>query len=206
MSFLTQKSKPLLLAAAALSMAMAASCDLPASDGTINFEMTGQVLDFDTKQPIEGAYVLAVYEKVDLGFAASARYCVKTKGMTTSADGKFHFPVEKLDGLSPQNVYAIKPDYFYRDFASLPPGLWKKQNKEAYSNHHIYLKKQDAAKASFQFGFGECSRPESAQAAEANIQFLTVMKSEYVRLGGSENGINILNDRMKRLQSAPDKK
>ncbi len=69
---LTQKTKPLLLAIAALSLTMAASCDLPASNNTPNVEFTGQVLDFDTKQPIEGAYALAVYKK---GQHWLGRYC-----------------------------------------------------------------------------------------------------------------------------------
>jgi hypothetical protein len=210
MSFLTQKSKPLLLAAAALSMAMAASCDLPASDGTVNFEFTGRVLDKDTNEPVEGAYVLAVYEKVDLGFAASARYCVKTKGMMSDKEGKFHFPIDKLDGNSPHQVFAIKPDYYYRGGKQVSEESWKKQNKETYSNRDIYLRKQDAAKLNFQLGYGECSRPESRDAAEANIKFLEFERAELIRLGSQfdwfKNSMEITDRRIKRLQSAPDKK
>jgi hypothetical protein len=112
-SIFTRKSNSLLLAAAALSLTMAASCELPPSDGGIGFEYTGRVLYEDTKEPIEGAYVLAVYEKVDLGWAGASRNCIKTKGMTTGKDGKFNFPIDKLDGNSPSQAFAIKPDHFF---------------------------------------------------------------------------------------------
>jgi hypothetical protein len=210
MSFLTQKTKPLLLAIAALSLTMAASCELPAADGVINFELTGQVLIKDTNEPVEGAYVLAVYEKVELGGAGASRNCVKTKGMMSDKEGRFHFPVEKLDGNSPHMVYAIKPDhYFY--LAAIPSDkVWKAQNKETYTNRHVYLKKQDPAKPDFQFGYGECARPESAQAAEANIQFLEFERAELIRLGSQfdwfKNSIETTDRRIKRLQSAPDRK
>jgi hypothetical protein len=114
MSIFTRKSNSLLLAAA-LSLTMAASCELPPSDGGIGFEFTGRVLYEDTKEPIEGACVLAVYEKVDLGWAGASRNCIKTKGMTTGKDGKFNFPIDKLDGNSPFQAFAIKPDHFFED-------------------------------------------------------------------------------------------
>lgn len=203
-------SKSFLFAAVVLSLTMAASCELPASDGVINFELTGRVLDKDTKEPIEGAYVLAIYEKVDMGFAASARYCVKTKGMMSDKEGKFHFPIEKLDGNSPHQVVAIKPDYYFRGGKQVSEESWKKQNKETHSNRDVYLKKQDAAKLSFQFGEGECSRPESRDAAQASIQFLEFEKAELVRLGSQfewfKNSVEIIHRRIKRLQSAPDRK
>jgi hypothetical protein len=44
-SIFTRKSNSLLLAAAALSLTMAASCELPPSDGGIGFEYTGPRCD-----------------------------------------------------------------------------------------------------------------------------------------------------------------
>ena len=148
----------------------------------VDFEFTGQVLDFDTKEPIEGAYALAVYEKVDFGFAASARYCVKTKGMTTGKDGRFHFPIDKLDGNSPVEVVAIKGDYYFRRKETVSPESWKKQNKETYSNRNVYLKRQDPVQPDFHFGYDKCGRPESLDAIQANIQFLNIKKAEVTRL------------------------
>jgi hypothetical protein len=148
-----------------------------------DFELTGQVLDFDTKQPIEGAYVLAVYEKVDLGIAGAARYCVKTKGMTSDKEGRFHFPVERLDSNSPSIVHAIKSDYFLQTW-KLPKGKSvEAQDKETYSDWRVYLKKQDAAKPDFQYGFIGCYRPESNEAIEAAIQFTKIEMSEQIKYG-----------------------
>ena len=83
-------SQRFMLCIAALVITTASSCNM--SDKlSYDFDYTGQVLDEDTKLPIEGAYVLAVYERVDLGMAGSARYCVKTKGMVTGKDGRLTF-------------------------------------------------------------------------------------------------------------------
>jgi hypothetical protein len=168
---------------AILSLATAASCSPPWANRKADFELTGQALDFDTKQPIEGAYVLAVYEKVDLGMAGASRYCVKTKGMLSDNEGRFHFPIDKLDGNSPYMVYAIKADYFLRDWELPTPDSVRGQTKQAYTNRHVYLKKQDPAKPEYLLReYRECGRPETREAAKANIAFLTIKKEEYVRL------------------------
>jgi hypothetical protein len=207
MSFLTQKTKPFLACIALLSLTTIASCS---TDRKIDFEFTGQVLNKGTLEPYEGAYVIAVYEKVDLGFAGSARYCYKTKGMFTGKDGKFHFPIDKLDGNSPFIVHAIKPGYFLLDWALPSEALSKAQIKETYQNRHVYLQKQDPAKYNPGYPYGECSRPESREAAEANIQYLKLERDELIRIGSHfdwfQNSIDIIDRRIQRLQSVPDQK
>ncbi len=188
MPFFTQTSKPLLLAVALFSLTTLASCSPPWAEKPIDFELTGQVLDYDTKQPIEGAYVLAVYEKVDLGPAASARYCVKTKGMVSDKEGRFHFPVEKLDSHSPTIVHAIKPDYFLKTWKMPGDELVKAQNKATYSDWHVYLKKQDVAKPSFQHGAQQCTQPESREAVEANIHFFEIELAEMIKYDATDSG------------------
>jgi hypothetical protein len=172
----------LLLCMAALVITTAASCNM--SDKlSYDFEYTGQVLDEDTKLPIEGAYVLAVYERVDLGMAGSARYCVKTKGMLTGKDGKFNFPMEKIRGsISPAQVAAIKTDYYSYRSEDFTKEAWEKQDKDTYSNRHVYLKRQDPAKLEFRYGYTTCKRPESREAVEANIEFLKIKRIEMTRI------------------------
>jgi len=161
----------------------------------IDFELTGQALDFDTKQPLEGVYVLAIYEKVDLGMAASARFCIKTKGMMTGKDGKFHFPVDKLDGNSPSKLAAIKPDYYFRNEKDIPTAIWRKQNKETYANRDVYLKKQDPAKLELKYGYYFCERPLSSEASAANVEFLKIRRAEIERLAiASDWKKKVLND------------
>ena len=197
-------TKRLKLAIAVLCIGTAASCHL-SNNRAIDFEFTGRVLDFDTKEPIEGAYARAVYEKVDLGFAASARYCVKTKGMVTGKDGKFNFPIDRLDGNSPVKVIAIKADYYFRRTESVSEKLWAAQNKETYSNRNVYLKKQDPAKLEFLDGYSWCMRPESPRAADADIQFLKIRKGEIIRLGSHfpwfDRSIRRLDDDIRELES-----
>jgi hypothetical protein len=177
MASLMKQLKPFLLAVTLLSLTSIAACSPPWARKA-DFELTGQVLDFDTKQPIAGAYVLAVYEKVDLGIAGAARYCVKTKGMLSDKDGSFHFPIDKLDGNSPHMVYAIKADYFLREWELPPSDANRAQTKQAYTNRHVYLKRQEVGKPSFQHGFSLCERAPSSEAVESAVTFLEIMRVE----------------------------
>ncbi len=124
----------------------------PLSFGKPDFELTGRVYDDDTKESIEGAYVVALYYEGVVGPAAMTKRCKRAKGMYVGKDGTFHFPVERLDGLSPGMVMAIKPGYFSL-WVTLPPDdVWKKQSKEAYSGRDTPLNKQDPQKPSWQLG------------------------------------------------------
>jgi hypothetical protein len=143
---------------------------------------TGQVFDIDTKQPIEGAYVLAEYREGASNWAHSSSWCIATKGMTTGADGKFSFPALESNKQMPLFAYAIKPDYFYasRDIAS--SDSQHRANQDAFSNQNIYLKKQDKAKPEFQHGFNSCgTRPESIDAVQAAKQFMEIELAEMVK-------------------------
>jgi hypothetical protein len=108
-----------------LAVTTVANCASPGMFGKIDFELTGAVLDNETKQPIEGAYVVAVYKKRVAGPAAIFSYCFKTKGMYTAQDGRFHFPVEKLDGYSPYSVDAIKTGFFFVCPVYPKPSVWR---------------------------------------------------------------------------------
>jgi hypothetical protein len=169
-----------------------------------DFEFTGQVLDFDTKQPIEGAYALAVYKKASIGFGGTADYCYKTKGMMTGKDGKFSFPIENPKSDNPEIVHAIKPDYFLQTWAVPSHAVQKAQNKEAFSNRHVYLKKQDPAKPSFQHGFSYCERPESRAAVESAAQFLELKLVEQRKYSkNSSDSLEYFIDRMKNPEKQP---
>ena len=194
-----QTSKRLALAIAVFCIGTAASCNM-ANTGTIDFDFTGQVLDYDTKAPIEGAFVLAVYKKVDLGMAASAEYCVKTKGMVTGKDGKFNFPIERLDSVSPAQVFAIKADYFLRANEPVPFDVQRKNNKEAYSNRHVYLKKQDPAKPEFFGTFSHCERPQSVEAIEPALQFMQIEIDESNKYGRDIRSTNSVAGLMKAMR------
>jgi hypothetical protein len=191
MSFITQKLKPFVFATTLLSLTTLAACSPPWASKPIDFEFTGQVLDKDSNEPIEGAYALAVYRKVDIGFGGTADYCYKTKGMLTGKDGKFHFTMERPTSLNPDMVYAIKPDYFSIDWVIPTPALQDARTKETYTNRHVYLKKQDTAKPSFQHGFIDCARPESSEAIEAAEQFMRIEVGEQIKYG--RDGINRTN-------------
>ena len=52
----------------------------------------GKVIDSETKQPIEGAVVVAVYHKESMGIVESYSFVVKVKETLTDKKGSFYFP------------------------------------------------------------------------------------------------------------------
>lgn len=175
----------LMVIVSSAAVAESAGSRIPA----IPFELTGTVLDWNTKQPLPGAYVLASY-RAKAGFTT---WCVKTRGMYTAPDGKFHFPVEKLDGLNPYIVSAIKPDYVHviRGEEIPSPEVFRKQNADSYGNRKLFLAKQDSRAPDFRFGYGDefCNHAPTPEAARAGVQFLRIELSEMIKYGAGEQQI-----------------
>ncbi|MBL0142895.1 MAG: hypothetical protein IPP91_12525 [Betaproteobacteria bacterium] len=196
----------LLAASIALAGDARASGGSPLSFGKPDFELTGTVYDTTTKQPIEGAYVVALYYKSIVGPAAMDIWCVKTRGMYTGKDGTFHFPVEKLDGDSPLSVNAIKPGY-YSDRPVVPsPEVRKKQGREAYTGRDLPLIPQNPAKPEYRFGSGDvyCNHAETKQDAAAGVEFLKIELSECVRLNADKQSIRAVEGMIRDLESRPE--
>jgi hypothetical protein len=171
----------------------------------IDFELTGQVLDIDTNEPIEGAYAIALYEEGRSGIAGSRSFCVKTKGMYTGKDGRFHFPVEKRDGYSPSLVNAVRSGYFFAKVSFPPRKIHEAQNAEAYTNRHVYLRKQDVNNPNFQYNSNEfyCSYGKTLDDVKASITFSSLVKEEYVRFGAPQQGRDSLTELIRDLESRP---
>lgn len=188
-----------------LAVTTVANCASPGMFGNIDFELTGAVLDNETKQPIEGAYVVAVYKKRVAGPAAIFSYCFKTKGMYTAQDGRFHFPVEKLDGYSPYSVDAIKPGFFFVRPVYPKPAVWRQQGPEAYTGRDIYLAKQDPAKPSFKLsGINvHCTHADTPVDTAAAREFLKIELTEFTRLGADRQDLERLDYFIQRMAS-PD--
>jgi hypothetical protein len=164
----------------------------------IDFELTGMVLDAVTKQPIEGAYVIAGYRIWIEGAHDRPDRCVK--------DGKYHFPVEKLDGLSPVGTSAIKPGYFRGGVIRPERDVWQKQGAAAYAGHDLFLKPQDAAKPVFEFAYGGddiCRFAKTREDAAAAIEFLKIEIAEITRLGAQARGVEATRQLLERLESLP---
>lgn len=169
----------------------------------IDFELTGRVLDFTTKQPIEGAYVIASYFEPYPGFGSAGARCVKARGMYTGKDGRFHFPVEKRDGYSPLSVDAIKSDYQYAPSEPVKPEKWRKQNASAYSDRILYLTAQDPAKPNFHFGVGfeTCETAETREGAAASVVFLKISLKELIKYGALKQNIDGCRDMIELFES-----
>lgn len=177
----------------------------PLSYGKPDFDLTGTVYDVTTKQPIEGAYVVALYYKPIVGMSAMDLWCIKTKGMYTGKDGRFRFAVEKLDGNSPREVTAIKPGYYSGREVFPPADVWKKQGKEAYTGRDTPLIPQDPVKPEGRYGLGDvfCNHAESREDVAAGIEFLRIQLSEEQRLPFHPQAIESTKYRINRLEALP---
>lgn len=196
----------LLAASISISSAFGAGGN-PLSFGKPDFEFTGTVYDNVTKQPIEGAYVVAIYREQVVSMAAMNSWCVKTRGMYTAKDGKFRFPVENRKGNSPLHAGAIKPGYFNGPWEFPSEEVWKKQEKDAYSNRDIYLIPQDPKHPKFSYGTGEeyCHHARTREDAAAGAEFLKIQLLETEQFRASEQGkaaVRSMIDHLGRLPSS----
>lgn len=165
-------------------------------------EFSGTVIDVGTGAPIDGAYVMAVYREAGgTLFGHSASWCVKTKGMYTTADGKYRFPMEK--GKRPL-VHAIKPGHYW-EVGGSEVWAWESKRGDANPNReNIYLKRQDPAKPNWQFGDSDCERPNTREDAIANVEYLKITLGELIKYGASKQGIDAVRHQIQRLESVND--
>ena len=177
--------------------------------GLMGKEFTGTVLDHETMQPIEGAYVIAMYSTVIGGPARVTERCIKTKGMTTGKDGKFHFPIDGLEG-GPPNVSAIKPDYFLARIKI--PHAWNLstfRGLAVYQGWDVHLSKQNADKPSRDITAGnreDCHYATTREDAAASVEFLKLSLEEFKKYVPLENRLHegIFN-RIRHYEALPSK-
>lgn len=71
----------------------------------------GKIIDIDTKEPIEGAVVLAIWERAYRTVSGDKTYFYEAKEVLTDKDGKFEIPAYTPINLLPLISY-IKGPYF----------------------------------------------------------------------------------------------
>ena len=197
---LRHHQKWLQLALTGLCLISLGSC-ARADDKPIDFELTGRALDKDTKEPIEGAYAVAIYEILLSGPAATVSRCVKTKGMYTGKDGKFHFPVDKRDGYSPNEVVVMHLDYVLGHAEEKPDAIRRLQNAEAYADRNAYMKKMDPqAPRYFQNEHVECLYAKTKEDAAASIDYFKIVKAQAIKYKRTIDFPHILESMDKRIR------
>jgi hypothetical protein len=154
-------------------------------------EAGGTVIDVTTMLPVEGAYVMNVYYESGAAlFGHSGHWCVKTKGMYTGKDGKFHFPIAKSSFLY---VHAIKPDYFstHNIGPQKMERLWYGVER-VIEDPNLYLKPQDPAKPDFQLD-------------NANVVFEKIYHAEIIKYFPKFQLEDDFQKRIQRWESLPEK-
>jgi hypothetical protein len=171
--------------------------------------ISGRVLDQQTMQPIEGAYVLAGYFVGVPGSGVQAARCVRTAGMFTGVDGEYRFPIERPGDFSPSVTSAIKPGYRVRGMKPVDDELWRSNRLERYAGRDLYLVHQDRKEPVFLYGFGGdafCVEAATTADAEAGRRFLEIQREEMVAYDAPEaqiRGIEILIRLLKAIDERP---
>lgn len=196
-----QKKHWLFLAAVALSSTALVSCAKNDVPEKIDFEFTGRVLDKETNQPIEGAYVIAIYKEVVVASGGVASHCVKTKGMYSGVDGKFHFPVEKRDGRSPATAEAIKIDYSMWTTDIKPDRIHALQNAEAYTDRNVYLLKQDPLKPRFFGGDVYCVHAKNKEDVAASVEYYKHRRAQRVKYNTGQASLDNIDSMIRTLET-----
>ena len=170
-------------------------------------KLTGTVFDSATKLPLEGAYVVAIYEEWRANIGMSTHICVKLKGMTTGPDGRFDFPVEKRDGESPSRAIAIKPGYYLDHLSGMPTAAeMERQSQAAYANRDIYLTAQNPASPTFarySLSVVHCSDARTRADAEPGIQYMKIVVDEMRRYGANKQLLSDMQHLISDLEGVP---
>lgn len=170
----------------AIAIAISALCALPQWVHADGKQTTGIVVDEDTKAPLAGAYVLAAYHqprRVQGTLVDTS--CVKLMGMYTGADGRFSFPLERLDGYSPLTFLAIAPGYYAGVPRRADGSDWEDRTLKDYTDLRMYMRRQDPANPNFQYSSGDeyCDHTKTPGEGAAGTEFIRAKVREMTRLG-----------------------
>jgi hypothetical protein len=111
--------------------------------------------------------------------------------MYTGSDGRFSFPLESMDGYSPDVFYAIAPGYYGSVVRGSDGHAWFKRTARDYVDLQVSLRKQDPLHPDFGYSSGEeyCKGAVTQKDRAAGTEFMRVKLHEMMRYGGSAEAI-----------------
>ena len=146
-------------------------------------ELAATVYNAVSKEPFEGAMVVAIYKQCGSSFAATACWCVRTAAVRTGKDGVFKFPVTATEGLPELAIFA--PGHYLKDFQLPTPEAYKKRDKSYYTSWDLWLAPQDPENPAFRYESARelpCQRAVSEEDARAGEEFEAATNAERARL------------------------
>ena len=168
-------------------------------------EIVGQVVDSDTLEPIEGAYVMATY---DLQHVPYDYACARSLGVFSDKDGNYRFPIEKSDLYPsgyPHQVFAAKSGYFYSAFATDRSVDSSAASWVIDTRTRVYLAKQDYLnpKRGFNTYHANCYQSRNRKDAVASVEFQKIELEELRKLGTRAAILDSTVERIRALQLLP---
>src|SRR3990170_5561703 len=92
-----------------VSLMLIITCVLSATIAVASGSWKGKIIDIETKEPLEGAVVLAVWERVYRTPAGASSYFYEAKEVLTDKEGKFEIPLYTPINLVPLISYMRGP-------------------------------------------------------------------------------------------------
>jgi hypothetical protein len=189
--------------ASAITVVLLTACSF---ERKVDYELAGMVMDANTKQPLEGVYVVAVYMGGGSSMARSAAWCEKTLGMTTQADGKFHFPARDEKGRWAEYPVVFKSGYDYSAYQIVNEAMVTSDRKLFYTDQNVLLALRDPESLwpRIPTGASYCTRAAIRADAAPAAELLAKIAYEYEKYRLPKSNIENIRSMISRLESLPE--
>lgn len=157
----------------------------------IDVEITGSVVDRDTKKPVVGAYVAMFYEAPSKNPNILYSHCVKVKGSFVGAPGTFRFAPEKLDDMLLGYMTVVAPDYYYANANSGKGLVIELIKREVSDNLSTDSVKRDLHSYQYQLlskSSFDCWHAPTREDAAAAIPGLEILRELFLKYHLENNG------------------
>ena len=158
----------------------------------IDVEISGSVIDRETKKPISGAYVFVVYGAPSKEPNVLYDGCIKIKGTYVDESGMFRFAPEKLDDMVLGYVQAVAPDYYHGSSNTRGKGLViemiKRDLSDNFDSDSVKRDLHGSEHGLLSKSTLDCWKAGTRQDAAAAIPALEILKAQFVKYQLGNNG------------------
>ena len=156
--------------------------------------ISGRVVDSESKLPVARAYAVLIYGAPSKDPNILFSHCVKTRGAFVNADGSYSFNADWVDGLVPDFVTIVAPDYFSGGSTGrgettdlvkrTPEETFRGDFKKSFAHDYQY---QLLSASSL-----DCWRAKSRDDAAAAIPALRILRESFLKYYlGNSGGIGL---------------
>ncbi len=169
------------------------AADRPARPLTnIDVEISGSVIDRDSKKPVNGAYVFVVYGAPSKNPNYLYDHCVKVKGTYVDENGAFRLAQEKLDDMILGYVQVVAPDYYRGGSSAMSKGMViemiKRDISDDFNGDSVKRDLHGDERTLLNKSKLDCWRATTREDAAAAIPALEILKIQFIKYHRGNNG------------------